>query len=55
MDRMPVPQPTSRTILSRNRCLFFIMEFMYARVRTSSFNISWSNAGGDTNMQCSTS
>ena len=28
MDRMPVPQPTSSTILSLNRCLFCRMAFM---------------------------
>ena len=37
MDRMAVPQPTSRTTLSLKRCLFCTMAFMYDRVRTSSF------------------
>jgi hypothetical protein len=37
MDRIEVPQPTSRTILSLKRCLFCTMAFMYERVRTSSF------------------
>jgi hypothetical protein len=37
MDRMPVPHPTSRTILSLKMCLFWTMAFMYDLVRTSSF------------------
>lgn len=28
MERMPVPQPTSRTILSLNMCLFWTIAFM---------------------------
>ena len=40
MDRMPVPHPTSSTTLSLNRCLFSMIAFMYARVRTSSLSIS---------------
>jgi len=41
MDRMAVPHPTSRTILSLKRCLFWTIAFMYDRVRTSSF---WSRS-----------
>ena len=37
MDKMAVPQPTSRTTLSLKMCLFCMMAFMYERVRTSSF------------------
>lgn len=37
MDKMAVPQPTSRTILSLKRCLFCTIAFMYDLVRTSSF------------------
>jgi hypothetical protein len=37
MDRMAVPQPTSRTTLSLKMCLFWTMAFMYDLVRTSSF------------------
>lgn len=37
IDRMAVPQPTSRTTLSLKMCLFWMMAFMYERVRTSSF------------------
>jgi len=37
MERIEVPQPTSRTILSLKRCLFCTMAFMYDLVLTSSF------------------
>ena len=37
MERIAVPQPTSRTTLSLNMCLLLTMEFMYDLVRTSSF------------------
>lgn len=40
MQRMPVPLPTSSTTLSLKRCLLWNMEFLYVRVRTSSFSIS---------------
>lgn len=39
MERMAVPQPTSRTTLSLKMCLFWTIAFMYERVRTSSFCI----------------
>ncbi len=44
MQRMPVPLPTSSTTLSLNRCLLWNMELRYVRVRTSSFNISYSGS-----------
>lgn len=37
MERIPVPHPTSSTILSLKMCLFCNMAFMYDLVRTSSF------------------
>lgn len=37
MERIAVPQPTSRTTLSLKMCLFWTIAFMYERVRTSSF------------------
>lgn len=37
MDKIAVPQPTSRTTLSLNRCLLLTIELIYDRVRTSSF------------------
>jgi hypothetical protein len=37
MERIAVPQPTSRTTLSLKMCLFCMIAFMYDRVRTSSF------------------
>lgn len=40
MDRMPVPLPTSSTILSLKMCLLWYMEFLYVNVLTSSFSIS---------------
>lgn len=36
IDKIPVPQPTSNTILSLNRCLLCNIEFLYVIVLTSS-------------------
>lgn len=40
MDKIPVPQPTSRTTLSLNRARFWNMALRYDSVRTSSLSIS---------------
>lgn len=40
MERMPVPLPTSSTILSLKMCLLWYIEFLYVIVLTSSFSIS---------------
>lgn len=40
IERMPVPLPTSSTILSLKMCLLWYIEFLYVNVLTSSFSIS---------------
>ena len=41
IDKIPVPEPTSRTTLSLNRCRLWYIEFLYVSVLTSSFIISY--------------
>ena len=47
---IPVPAPTSSTILSLNKCLLFIIAFRYVSVRTLSFSISYSFVSSKINI-----